>query len=247
MTGGRRFGLSAAQLRLIALGLMLLDHVWALFMPGGYAWMTYLGRAAFPIFAFQIVEGYVHTSDHKRYALRLLLFGLVSEVPFNLMYASSAFYPFHQNVLFTLLLGLLAVWALDRAKRTGGVRAWLLAGGQVCLCCLAALVGFTDYGVTGVLTVLAFYVFREVPFAWAGQLVSLLLLHEVFFQGEYVTLTLLGQTIDFQTQGFALLALVPIWLYNGQKGGGGRALQYGSYMFYPAHMLLLYLLAGLYI
>ena len=241
----RRFGLSAAHLRRIALGLMLLDHVWALFMPGGYQWMTYLGRMAFPIFAFQIAEGYVHTSNFRRYALRLLLFGLASEIPFNLMYASSALYPFHQNVMFTLLLGLLAVRALDRAREAGGVRGWTAGLLKVTACCLAALVGMTDYKVTGVLTVVAFYLFRQVPFARAGQLVSLALLHEVFFQGEYVTLTLLGHGFDFQTQGFALLALVPIWLYNGKRGGGGRTLQYGSYAFYPLHMLALYALTAL--
>ena len=241
----RRFGLTAAQLRLLALGLMLLDHVWALFMPGGYQWMTYLGRAAFPIFAFQIVEGYAHTSNFRRYALRLLLFGLVSEIPFNLMYASAAFYPIHQNVLFTLLLGLLAVRALDRARKAGGVRSWLLAAVQVLGCCLLALVGFTDYGITGVLTVIAFYLFREGPLAKPGQVLSLLLLHMVFFKGEYIPVSLLGHVLELRTQGFALLALLPIWLYNGRKGGGGRALQYGSYAFYPAHMLLLYLLTRL--
>ena len=239
-----RFGLTAAQLRLIALGLMLLDHVWALFMPGGYQWMTYLGRMAFPIFAFQIAEGYAHTSDFRRYALRLLAFSLVSEIPFNLMYASAAFYPFHQNVMFTLLLGLLAIQALDRAKRAGGVRLWLLAAVQVSGCCLLALVGFTDYGATGVLTVVAFYLFRKEPFAKPGQFIALLLLHMVFFKGGYIPVTLLGQTWELQTQGFALLALPLLWLYNGEKGGG-RALQYGSYLFYPLHMLALYALIGL--
>ena len=240
MNKERRFGLTAAQLRLLALGLMLLDHVWALFMPGGYQWMTYLGRAAFPIFAFQIVEGYAHTSNFRRYALRLLLFGLVSEIPFNLMYASTPFYPIHQNVLFTLLLGLLAVRALDRARKAGGLRPWLLATVQALGCCLLAQLGMTDYGATGVLTVLAFSLFREGRWAKAGQLVALLLLHMVLFKGEYLSVSLAGHVLELQTQGFALLALLPIWLYNGRKGGGGRALQYGSYAFYPLHMLALY-------
>ena len=93
------FRLTAAQLRWIALGAMLLDHLWAMVVPGNQ-WMTYAGRLAFPIFAFQITEGFLHTSNFRRYALRLLAFACLSEIPFDLMYASTAFNPFHQNVMF---------------------------------------------------------------------------------------------------------------------------------------------------
>ena len=69
-------GLDAMSLRLLALGLMLLDHLWGTIVPGNM-WMTYVGRLAFPIFAFQVTEGFFHTSDRKRYMQRLLLFGLL--------------------------------------------------------------------------------------------------------------------------------------------------------------------------
>ena len=118
----QKFHLTAAHLRWIALGAMLLDHLWAMVIPGSQ-WMTYAGRIAFPIFAFQIAEGARHTSDFRRYALRLLAFACVSEIPFDLMYASTAFYPFHQNVMFTLLLGLLAVRGLERAREERTVKA----------------------------------------------------------------------------------------------------------------------------
>ena len=101
-------GLNANTLRIIALVLMLSDHIWATAMSFGN-WMTYIGRMAFPIFAFQIAEGYLHTSNFKKYALRLLGFAVVTEIPFNLFYSSRVFNPYHQNVLFTLLLGLLAI------------------------------------------------------------------------------------------------------------------------------------------
>ena len=112
------------MLRALACLLMLCDHMWATIVPGN-EWMTWVGRLAFPIFAFQIAEGFLHTSNFRKYAVRLLIFGLVSEVPFDLVYGSTMLYPFHQNVMFTLLLGLLAVKALDNAKEKHTVKAWL--------------------------------------------------------------------------------------------------------------------------
>ena len=202
-------GINANQLRGLAMFLMLLDHLWATLVPGNF-WMTYLGRLAFPIFAFQISEGFFHSADRKRYAKRLLLFALLSEVPFDLIYGGTVLYPFHQNVMFTLLLGLLACCAIDRARRERTAKAILRGTLSVAGLFLLSLVGMVDYGWRGMLTVVAFYVLR-----------------------------------DFPTQGFAVLSLLPIWLYNGRRGGGGKALQYAFYAFYPAHMLVLYLLFSL--
>ena len=112
----RSFGIDAVSLRLLAILFMLLDHLWATVVPGNQ-WMNCVGRLAFPIFAFQLCEGYRHTSDFRRYCLRLLLFALLSEIPFNLFYAGSVLFPFHQNVMFTLLLGLLALRQADRLRR----------------------------------------------------------------------------------------------------------------------------------
>ena len=107
-----KFDISSAGLHILAMALMLCDHLWATVIPGNN-WLTCIGRLAFPIFAFMLVEGYFHTHDLKRYALRLLLFALISEIPFNLFYISYPFFPFHQNVMFTLLLGLLAIRQID--------------------------------------------------------------------------------------------------------------------------------------
>ena len=108
--------LSAAALHIIAMALMLMDHLWATLLPA-QDWLTCAGRLAFPIFAFMTVEGYFHTRNLKRYALRLLLFALLSEVPFDLMYGGTWFYPVHQNVIWTLLLGLLGVHLMETVRK----------------------------------------------------------------------------------------------------------------------------------
>ena len=233
-------GINANQLRGLAMFLMLLDHLWATLIPGNI-WMTYLGRLAFPIFAFQISEGFSHTSDRKRYAKRLFLFGLIAEVPFDLIYGGTVLYPFHQNVMFTLLLGLLACCAIDRARRERTARAVLRGALSVAGLFLLSLVGMVDYGWKGVVTVVAFYLLRDFPLAWLAQIAALVLLNIVLFKGQ--TIPLLGW--DFPTQGFAVLALLPIWLYNGRRGGGGKTLQTAFYAFYPVHVLVLYLLFSL--
>lgn len=233
-------GINANQLRCLAMALMLLDHLWATLVPGNF-WMTYVGRLAFPIFAFQISEGLFHTTGRKRYARRLLAFALISEIPFDLLYASTAFYPFHQNVMFTLLLGLLAISSIDRARQERTARAALRAALVLMGTLLLSVAGMADYGWRGILTIVAFYALRDFPGAWLAQTAAMVLLNIVGFQGLLIPLP----GWDFPAQGFAVLALLPIWLYNGQRGGGGRALQYGFYAFYPMHMLILYLLFSL--
>ena len=215
-----KFGLTATHLRILALFLMLLDHLWATVVPGNN-WMTYLGRMAFPIFAFQAAEGYHHTHDFKGYCKRLAIFALVSEIPFNLMIFSSPIFPFHQNVMLTLLLGLLACRAWDQRKL-----------GWLALICLAAVLTFPDYGVMGVLTVLMFHAFRD--WKWA-QLLMLIAINWFGFEGQQ----LVFGSIKMPIQAFAILAFLPISLYHGEKGPGGKWLQYGSYLFYPLHMLIL--------
>ncbi len=233
-------GLNANQLRCLAIVFMLLDHLWATLVPGNF-WMTCAGRRAFPIFAFQISEGFFHTRDRGRYARRLLLFALASEVPFDLMYGSTVFYPFHQNVLFTLLLGLLAVSAIDRARRERTAKAAALSALALAGILLLAAVGMVDYGWRGVLTVVAFYALRGFPAAWLAQIAAMALLNIVGFRG--LLLPLFGW--ELPAQGFAVLALLPIWLYNGEPGRKSPVLQYGFYAFYPVHMLLLYLILSL--
>lgn len=89
----KRIEISAAALHIIAMTFMLMDHLWATLLPA-QDWLTCIGRIAFPVFAFMTVEGYFHTHNLKKYMLRLLLFALISEIPFDLMYGGTWFYPF---------------------------------------------------------------------------------------------------------------------------------------------------------
>ena len=234
-------GLTANMLRAVAVLLMLSDHIWATAMSFG-DWMTYIGRMAFPIFAFQIAEGFVHTSDFKKYALRLLGFAVVTEIPFNFFYSSRWFNPYHQNVLFTLLLGLLAIKVIDGIKKDRSVKNLALSALWLLLILVASVIGFVDYGYLGMLTVVMFYLMRDFPFAWLGQLVGMVLINIVFFEGQVFMFELFGKTFEIPTQGFAVFALIPIWLYGSRKGKSSKALQYGFYAFYPVHMLVLYLI-----
>ncbi len=234
-------GLTANILRTIAVILMLSDHIWATAMSFGN-WMTYIGRMAFPIFAFQIAEGFVHTSNFKKYALRLLGFAVVTEIPFNLFYSSRWFNPYHQNVLFTLLLGLLAISVIDKARKNLTVKTVALSLLWLVLICVASVLGFVDYGFSGMIMVVIFYLLRDFPFAWLAQLVAMVLINIVFFEGQVVPVEVLGKVFEIPTQGFAVFALIPIWLYGGKKGRSSKIMQYGFYAFYPVHMLVLYLI-----
>lgn len=233
--------INSEYLKLLAMFFMTLDHMWATIIPGNQ-WMTYVGRMAFPIFAFQIAEGYIHTSNYKKYLKRLFIFALISEIPFNLMVGSSIIYPFHQNVLFTLSLGLLTISALDKFKKNPNLENSLLALLAIIIYPLIATFGFTDYGGMGVWTVVMFYFLRDFKFAWFFQLIAMVLLNMVIIQGMYIPLEIFGRIIEFKTQGFAVLALIPIGLYNGKKGSNNSRFKYSIYIFYPAHMLILYLI-----
>ena len=233
--------LNKNSLQLLAVFFMLLDHLWA-WLVSGNNWMTYAGRMAFPIFAFLIAEGYAHTSDRRKYAKRLLIFALISEIPFNLFYAGGPFFPFHQNTIFTLLLGLLAIACVERVRQADSLKGKFKQGVLLFLIFLFSLLGFPDYGYQGVLMVLAFHLVRGVRWEKVGQLATMVLINIVLFEGMVIPVDIGGLHYEFPTQGFAVLALIPIWLYNGKAGKKSKILQYGFYVFYPLHMIILYML-----
>ena len=242
----RKFGnMTSAALHCLAMFFMLLAHMWATVVPGN-EWMTCVGRLAFPIYAFLTVEGYFHTRDLKKYALRLLIFALVSEIPFNLMLAGQIFYPVHQNVLWAFLLGLGLIHWNEKLKDAPLWRRLLRWGCTMVFGFLVGTLTMIDYYGFGILTILAFYLFRGQNWRCrAGQLLLLWWINAELMGGLVYELDSLGRTWYLHQQAFALLALIPIWLYRGQPGYRKPWFQYFRYCFYPAHMLILALLRSI--
>ena len=231
--------IDALTLKLLAMVLMLLDHTWATVWD--VPWFTMVGRLAFPIFAFQITEGFFHTSNRVKYIRRMLVFALLSEIPFNLLIANSWIYPFHQNVMFTFLIALLLMWWMEHAKQS----KWkFVAITAVCvvLAYLLGLLTFVDYYHYGVFMVLLFYWTHGLKFGWILQLLGMLYINDAM-AGLQIQLQLFGQTVEFGQQMLAVLALIPIWMYDGRQGYHSKTVQYLCYAFYPAHMLVLYVLS----
>ncbi|MBQ2998751.1 MAG: conjugal transfer protein TraX, partial [Oscillospiraceae bacterium] len=155
----KSFELTSFHLHIIAMAAMLLDHLWITLVPGN-GWMTDIGRIAFPIFAFMTVEGFFNTKNLKKYVKRLFAFALISEVPFNLVAGGSVFYPVHQNVLWTFLIGIMLMQMNEKVKNKSVAVRLATGAGTAALGFILGLVTFTDYNHAGVLTVLVFYFFR---------------------------------------------------------------------------------------
>lgn len=230
--------LNAFHLKMLAMIFMLCDHLWATVIPGNQ-WLTNVGRLAFPIFAFQIAEGYFMTGNFRKYFRRLFLFALISEIPFNLMYGGNIFYPFHQNVLFTFCIALLFIRWMDLSKEKGRVQ-YLIS--VVASCFLGFLIGtvtMTDYFGFGVLTVFIFYFFHDMKFGWIGEFAGLFYINAVMMAGLTISFDMAGTVFEIPQQSLALLSLIPIWLYNRKQGPHNKAIQMACYAFYPVHMLIL--------
>lgn len=197
------------QLKLLAMLAMTADHIGAVFFPE-IPLLRWIGRLAMPVLCFFIGEGLRHTRSPRRYLLRLTWFALLSELPFDLAFYGGIEWG-HQNVYFTLALGLLALWAIQ----SRGMEGWLLA----LTAALAAELLGCDYGMYGVLLILLLDRFHR---ARSEQLAGAALLNLAFF--------------GLQTQTLSLIALPLLWLYNGKRGRDDRRL---SYLYYPAHLCVL--------
>lgn len=238
-------GISGSTLKIIAMIAMVIDHtgvvlveritqmlsqgeqevhgVASFFSLEQWIWcdriLRSIGRIAFPIFCFLLVEGFLHTSNWKKYAGRLFAFALLSEIPYDLSWPGVWWEPAYQNVFFTLGIGVLVMAAFEWAQKQ---MQWNMQR-RMFFCCLSLFVGMaaaqilnTDYAAVGVLCILVLYTTRT---------------------NRYWQIT--AGMISFVWEPFALFAFWPIAHYNGERG---ISLKYIFYLFYPLHLLLLYLL-----
>ena len=239
--GTAGYGISADWLKVIAMVTMLADHTGVVLFPDDIGWRL-IGRIAFPIYVWLLVEGFSHTSD-----LRMGAFALISEVPFDLAVSGTAVSWEWQNVYWTLTSGLLMLYILERIRGRGLVR-WLLTALVVCAFMAAVeLLGF-DYGCTGPFLVFVFYLYAR--YGHPHPAVGFLL----FCAANLLTPVLNGYPLNYPVvwlnaastaviEGFGIFAVPLICLYNGvRRWKRGR---YFFYLYYPAHLLLLYAVSRL--
>jgi len=224
------FKLSGGALKIIALVTMIIDHFTAIFINPYYNYGLYfagraIGRIAFPIYCFLLVEGYFHTRNVKKYLVRLFVFALISEIPFDLAFHKQLIYFGAQNVFFTLSLGLLLVWAIDLSSAKESLYEQRLIRLITALFVLGCAYYFNvDYNVYGILLVYLFY-----------------LTHKSIAKSVYVAVgfNLFLGLLNGNVQFFGILSGLFILLYNGKKG---VSLKYFFYIVYPVHLLVFYII-----
>lgn len=223
--------LSGAGLKLIAIISMLADHVnKALIYPyleSNHGFLAFIsdafdiiGRIAFPLFCFMLVEGYFKTRNRKKYLLNLLLFGVISEIPFDMFTTASFFNMNWNNVMFTLALVLVTVWIIDTLKEKMQKRSkalWYLVSILIVLVmCIVSMSLSLDYEHHAILIGYFFYLFHDMP----------------------VFAIPFGYASMFK-EPWALLGFGLTLTYNGERGKQHKMLYY---WFYPVHLLILGLL-----
>ena len=219
--------LNKLTLQCIGMGTMLIDHIGAALLPD-ILLLRCVGRLAFPIFAYFIAEGFVRTRNRKKYLLRMFLFALAAEIPFNLVAGGDLWDPVHQNVLFTFCIALLCLGRSDQLRqRHEGTLLWAVGMALVSAAGFAAgELLCTDYGGWGVLLVIGFFLCRELPgyYRNGAELLCMVVFTAIAIGG---------------IEALALLSLPLLWLYNGEPGKQSRSIQYACYAFYPTHLLIL--------
>jgi hypothetical protein len=219
--------MTSAQLKIFAIIVMLIDHMGYVLFPK-VLFLRVIGRLAFPLFAFFIAEGYRKTRDITDYLGRLVLFALISQLPFIYAFNTKGLY---LNVFFTLAMGLYAVYSYDKTKKIT----------MVILIAAACQVINTDYGAYGVLLVFFFNRYHDNFKEMAKNVIFLTIAAQLIQAGitcattpsAYVYRSLL---FTLGIQPLCLLSLFLIKIYNGERGA---RLKYLFYAFYPVHLIIL--------
>ena len=194
----KRF-LNGCHLKLIACGAMLVDHACKSVVPRTTATEILtgtIGRIAFPIFAYLLLEGFLHTRSRKKYALNLLIIALISEIPFNLVLHGRIIYLASRNTCFTLLLGLLFLILLEKCEQANKPLLMIVVTAG-----FAAAFWFAnvDYGLAACFVFLVCYLSRYQAPWFTGLLIGTVLLAAYQEPGVY-------------------LCLIPLFFYSRTRG-----------------------------
>lgn len=226
--------MSSFALKIIACITMFIDHIGYLIYHGRMSFFNFIGRIAFPIFAFQITEGYSHTKNLKKYIFRLSIFAIISQYPFMLFHSLIST-GFALNIFFTLLLGLFCIIIYD--KITGIKHAPLQIALALSICfgiAYLAQITHCDYGFYGVAIILLFYIFRN---------------NRILMNLSFILCTLVKYSIYIYKYGNVVIyltlfvcTLIPLSFINLYTKKQGKKIKYFLYVFYPAHLLLIFIL-----
>lgn len=185
-------------LKLLAILTMLIDHIGYIFFPK-LIFLRVIGRIAFPIFAYHISIGYINTSNIKKYAIRLFLFGLLSQLPYNMLFKNGSL-----NIFFTLFLGLIFIYSIDKKNYI-----------VLALVILSPIIFHIEYGYYGLFIILSFYYFRENN---NNAILIITCINIIYFLNH-----------NFSIQIFSLLALLLIYRDWSIKINLNKYLYYSFY------------------
>jgi len=223
--------LSSSQLKIIAMISMLIDHVGGSLFPQ-FIILRIIGRIAFIIFAFELVEGFYHTSNFYKYFLRMLLFGLITEPFFDFAIFNTWYYPQYNNVMFEFVLALMMMYGFEyNRKFSKGINVianLIVFAGMIFLSNLLV----TDYYGYGMLIVASFYFTYNLPKRFYYQLILMFIIN-YYLMGAYQINIF---NVYIPVQGFAVLAMIFIYFYSGEHG---KLNKYVGYLFYPLHLFLI--------
>lgn len=215
-------------LKIIGVITMLTDHIGDAIL-GEFSFLNLIGRISFPIFAFQAVQGYIHTKDFKKHMMKLFIFACISQIPF-MLFLSTFTHSFSLNIFFTFFLGLLTLFVYDKCKNK------ILGFFFVIFSSILGQLIHVDYGAFGIAFIFAFYFFKDKKLQMA--ITTILLCLARYIPNIVVTPNLYLHYLSCAF--FMALSLIPILLYHKKEGPKAK---YFFYLFYPLHLLILYIIS----
>ncbi len=228
------FGINSLVLRLIAI-LATIAYYLRIHLNIGPELFGHLNWLAFPIFAFMLAEGFENSSDRYLYLRRILIFALISEIPFNYVVSGSFLNTESQNVLFTLLAGGICIYLAETVRlETNNLFLTILS--EVLLCLLAYKVGSLlslEMASYGILMVMIFYIAEKITYPKLFMLLFFGSLSFVMKTDNHLIISFLGINLAFNEVATSIPAMLCIWLYNGRRGPNSNGLKLAFYLFYP--------------